>query len=169
VKSGAGQYFTPRPLIQRDRRCHGAPKPGEMICDPACGTGGFLLAAHDYVAEALAQQDCRRRVEATARGKLHGLRSMELADSPGCAAMNLVLHGMGEPGVRADRGGCATRWRHDPGERYDVVLTNPPFGKKSQHHHRGRGGQGQQGERHRRIATTSGPPPRTSSSTSCST
>ena len=49
VKTGAGQYFTPRPLI-------GAivdvmqPEPGMRICDPACGTGGFLLAAHDYIA-----------------------------------------------------------------------------------------------------------------------
>lgn len=48
TKSGAGQYFTPRPLIQAIVDAM-APKPGETICDPACGTGGFLLAAHDYV------------------------------------------------------------------------------------------------------------------------
>ena len=48
VKGGAGQYFTPRPLIQAMVDCM-SPKPGETICDPACGTGGFLLAAHDYV------------------------------------------------------------------------------------------------------------------------
>ncbi|MDZ7652842.1 MAG: N-6 DNA methylase [Burkholderiaceae bacterium] len=50
TKSGAGQYFTPRPLIQAIVDVM-APKPGETICDPACGTGGFLLAAHDYVAD----------------------------------------------------------------------------------------------------------------------
>ncbi len=72
TKSGAGQYFTPRPLIDSDhpwssafgraaraqfrfrRNCQAivdtmAPRPGETISDPACGTGGFLLAAHDYV------------------------------------------------------------------------------------------------------------------------
>src|SRR5574337_1944316 len=48
VKGGAGQYFTPRPLIAAMVDCV-APKPGDTICDPACGTGGFLLSAHDYV------------------------------------------------------------------------------------------------------------------------
>jgi len=48
AKSGAGQYFTPRPLIQAMVDVV-QPKPQETVCDPACGTGGFLLAAHDYV------------------------------------------------------------------------------------------------------------------------
>ena len=48
TKSGAGQYFTPRPLIRAMVDVI-QPKPGEKICDPACGTGGFLLAAHDYI------------------------------------------------------------------------------------------------------------------------
>src|SRR5512142_996092 len=50
VKGGAGQYFTPRPLIAAMVEAM-APEPGQIICDPACGTGGFLLAAHDYVAK----------------------------------------------------------------------------------------------------------------------
>ena len=50
TKSGAGQYFTPRPLIRAVVDCI-APKPKETICDPACGTGGFLLASHDYIAK----------------------------------------------------------------------------------------------------------------------
>jgi type I restriction enzyme M protein len=50
TKSGAGQYFTPRPLIQAMVDCI-APRPGETICDPACGTGGFLFAAHNHVAD----------------------------------------------------------------------------------------------------------------------
>ena len=50
IKSGAGQYFTPRPLIDAIVRVI-APQPGETVCDPVCGTGGFLLAAHDYVTE----------------------------------------------------------------------------------------------------------------------
>ena len=47
-KSGAGQYFTPRPLIQAMVDCIN-PQMGETVCDPACGTGGFLLAAYDYM------------------------------------------------------------------------------------------------------------------------
>ena len=49
VKSGAGQYFTPRPLIDAIVDCI-QPQPGEVIADPACGTGGFLLSAHSYLA-----------------------------------------------------------------------------------------------------------------------
>jgi type I restriction enzyme M protein len=49
VKGGAGQYFTPRALIQAIVGCV-RPAPGELIADPACGTGGFLLATHDYLA-----------------------------------------------------------------------------------------------------------------------
>ena len=48
TKSGAGQYFTPRPLIQAMVDAV-APKPGESVCDPACGTGGFLFTAHNYI------------------------------------------------------------------------------------------------------------------------
>ncbi len=48
VKSGAGQYFTPRPVIETIVKCVN-PKIGETVCDPACGTGGFLLAAYDHM------------------------------------------------------------------------------------------------------------------------
>ena len=48
TKSGAGQYFTPRPLVDAIVACI-SPKPGEVICDPACGTAGFLLTAHEHV------------------------------------------------------------------------------------------------------------------------
>ena len=54
TKGGAGQYFTPRPLIQAIVDCV-RPQPGETIGDPACGTAGFLLAAHDYIVESQPQ------------------------------------------------------------------------------------------------------------------
>ena len=60
TKSGAGQYFTPRPLIQAMVDCM-RPSPARRVCDPACGTGGFLLAAHDYIGRAQPQPDPRRR------------------------------------------------------------------------------------------------------------
>ena len=125
TKSGAGQYFTPRPLIAAMVDCI-APKPGETICDPACGTGGFLLAAHDHVAE--------HHVNLTREQKKHlkdkAFTGYELVQSTArLAAMNMMLHGIGSdrsvPIVVADALAA------DPGARFDVVLANPPFGKKS--------------------------------------
>jgi type I restriction enzyme M protein len=125
VKGGAGQYFTPRPLIQAMVDCV-APKPGETICDPACGTGGFLLAAHDYVVKHnpnLTKAEKKKLKEETLKG-------YELVQSVvRLCAMNLLLHGIGsqdfEPVEAADS------LASDPGERFNIVLTNPPFGKKS--------------------------------------
>jgi type I restriction enzyme M protein len=68
IKSGAGQYFTPRPLI-RAMVDMMRPQPGDTICDPACGTGGFLLAAHDYIATQSGSLD---------RDQWHHLRSKAL-------------------------------------------------------------------------------------------
>jgi type I restriction enzyme M protein len=125
VKTGAGQYFTPRPLIQAIVEAV-SPKPGETICDPACGTGGFLLAAHDYIVKHhpnLTKAQKKALKEETLRGceLVHGVARL--------CAMNLLLHGIGsqdyEPIVVADS------LAGDPGDRYDIVLTNPPFGKKS--------------------------------------
>ena len=125
TKSGAGQYFTPRPLIQAMVDCI-APRPGETICDPACGTGGFLFAAHNHVAD--------HNPNLTREQKKHlkekALRGWELVQSTArLAAMNMMLHGIGSdksvPIVVADALAA------DPGERFDVVLANPPFGKKS--------------------------------------
>jgi type I restriction enzyme M protein len=125
TKSGAGQYFTPRPLIQAMVEAV-APKPGDTVCDPACGTGGFLLAAHDYVVKHhpnLTKAQKKALKEESLRGceLVHGVARL--------CAMNLLLHGIGcqdyEPIVVSDS------LAGDPGDRYQVVLTNPPFGKKS--------------------------------------
>jgi len=125
VKGGAGQYFTPRPLIAAMVDVV-APRPGQAICDPACGTGGFLLAAHDYLAKHHALD--RAQKKKLKSGTLFGI---ELVDSvTRLCAMNLLLHGIGGeleedlPVVTKD----ALAGKH--GE-YEIVLANPPFGKKS--------------------------------------
>ena len=90
VKGGAGQYFTPRPLIAAMVDVV-APQPGQAICDPACGTGGFLLAAHDYLAKHHALD--RAQKKKLKSGTFFGI---ELVDSvTRLCAMNLLLHGIG--------------------------------------------------------------------------
>ena len=127
TKGGAGQYFTPRPVIQAMVDCI-QPQPGEVILDPACGTGGFLLATHDYIAG-------HHKLDKSQKKHLRykALRGVELVDSvTRLCAMNLFLHGIGpndgetEPPIRTD-----DSLRNEPTDHVDVVLTNPPFGKKS--------------------------------------
>jgi type I restriction enzyme M protein len=131
VKGGAGQYFTPRPLIAAMVEVV-APQPNQTICDPACGTGGFLLAAHDFIARTPGLDKAQKK-----RLKNGTLFGIELVDSvTRLCAMNLLLHGIGGadgdipisdadlPVVTKD----ALAGKH--GE-YEIVLANPPFGKKS--------------------------------------
>jgi type I restriction enzyme M protein len=140
VKGGAGQYFTPRPLIAAMVDVV-APQPGQTICDPACGTGGFLLAAHDYLAKHYALD--RAQKKKLKSGTFFGI---ELVDSvTRLCAMNLLLHGIGEGGSGVSplndeneekrRDAASTIVTKDAlagkhGE-YEIVLANPPFGKKS--------------------------------------
>jgi type I restriction enzyme M protein len=126
TKSGAGQYFTPRPLIQAIVDAI-APKPGESICDPACGTGGFLLAAHDALVSNnphMTRQELKSLKEETFKG-------WELVQATArLCAMNLMLHGIS--GLDSDLPlAVADSLAADPGDRFNIILTNPPFGKKS--------------------------------------
>ncbi len=92
TKSGAGQYFTPRPLIQAMVEVM-RPEPGQTICDPAAGTGGFLLAAHDYIAKKFAPLD-KGQLEHLNKKALHG---WEIVDNTArLCVMNLYLHGIGD-------------------------------------------------------------------------
>jgi len=126
TKSGAGQYFTPRPLISAIVDCI-APKPKETICDPACGTGGFLLASHEYIADSKhykLNKEEKRFLDEKA------LRGFELVHNAArLCAMNMMLHGIGHdedlPLTVTDS------LASHPGEYFEIVLTNPPFGKKS--------------------------------------
>lgn len=88
-KSGAGQYFTPRPLIQAIVDCIN-PQMGETVCDPACGTGGFLLTAYDYMKGQSASKEKRDFLRDKA---LHGVDNTPLVVT--LASMNLYLHGIG--------------------------------------------------------------------------
>ena len=128
TKGGAGQYFTPRPLIRAIVDCI-RPQPGEVICDPACGTGGFLLASHEYISAHNSTLDRKQKKHL----KLEALRGVELVDAVArLCAMNLLLHGVGPEGDEAAPPiAVDDSLRSDPGSRYSIVLTNPPFGKKS--------------------------------------
>ncbi|MGC9224918.1 MAG: type I restriction-modification system subunit M, partial [Terracidiphilus sp.] len=125
-KKGAGQYFTPRVLIQTICRLMKPDPRGRKdftIADPACGTGGFLIGAYEWlVAESKGvfdRADAKRIRTKTYFGQDLVARPRRLA------LMNLYLHGV-EPHIYLGD----TLYEPDRGERYDVVLTNPPFGTK---------------------------------------
>jgi type I restriction enzyme M protein len=124
VKGGAGQYFTPRPLI----RALGdvmQPQPGEMVCDPACGTGGFLLIAHDFV-----RNHNKLDKKQLTFLNTEQLRGVELVDSVArLCCMNLVLHAIGSDATHVPV--MVKDALADKHGEYEMVLTNPPFGKKS--------------------------------------
>lgn len=123
TKSGAGQYFTPRPLITAIVEVM-RPGPGMTTYDPACGTGGFLLAVHDYISNHYSLDKGQKRSL-----KLNALRGKDIVDNVvRLCVMNLYLHGIGGDESPIDTGDALIS---DPGERFDMVLTNPPFGKKS--------------------------------------
>ena len=124
TKSGAGQYFTPRALIQAMVECV-RPEPLKTIADPACGTGGFFLGAQQWL---LAQGLNRKAAEFLRHQTFHG--NEIVAGTRRMCLMNLFLHNIGdltgEPTV--DRADALIA---DTGKRFDYVLANPPFGKKS--------------------------------------
>ncbi len=125
VKSGAGQYFTPRPLIQAIVDVM-QPRPGMTIMDPAAGTGGFLLAAYDYISKHFAPD---MDSEEKRRLKRDALRGVEIVDAAArLCAMNLFLHGIGGDHSPIH---VADSLAAKDSDHYDLVLTNPPFGKKS--------------------------------------
>ena len=125
-KSGAGQYFTPRALVQAMVDCV-QPTVADTVVDPACGTGGFLLMAHEYAARDAGS------MTPTERDHLQDsfVTGFELVDNTArLAAMNMLLHGIGTAGG-ASLIDVRDSLVADPGRRWSVVLTNPPFGTKS--------------------------------------
>jgi len=120
-KSGAGQYFTPRSLIQAMVDVT-RPKIGETVCDPACGTGGFLLAAYDYMKN---QSQDKEKQDFLRNEALSGVDNTALVVT--LASMNLYLHGIGtnrSPII------CRDSLEKAPENLVDVILANPPFGTR---------------------------------------
>jgi type I restriction enzyme M protein len=125
-KKGAGQYFTPRPLIQSMVRCI---KPDPRVSkdfkigDPACGTGGFLVAAYEWLKDQTGGAFDRETAQRIRKQTYYG---QDLVARPRrLALMNLYLHQV-EPHITLGD----SIYEVPPSERFDVVLTNPPFGIK---------------------------------------
>jgi type I restriction enzyme M protein len=125
TKSGAGQYFTPRALIKAMVTCI-APEPGKAIADPACGTGGFFLAAYDYLVKSGTLTPAQKRFL-----KSETFYGNEIvAGTRRLCLMNLFLHNIGE--IDGNSLIAATdALIAQPSQTVDYVLANPPFGKKS--------------------------------------
>ena len=127
IKSGAGQYFTPRPLIKAMVRCI-RPEPMKSVADPCCGSGGFLLAAQDFITDPENYTLDREQKEYLKAEAFHGNEIVPTTFK--LCLMNLYLHNIGDiyGNIPVTLGDALLM---DSGERYDYVLTNPPFGKKS--------------------------------------
>ena len=125
VKSGAGQYFTPRPLIRAMVKCL-RPEPMKTIADPCCGSGGFFLAAQSFIADNYSLD--RDQKEFLKNQTFYG--NELVATTYKLCLMNLYLHNIGDiyGQIPVQNGDSLLT---DPGWRVDYVLTNPPFGKKS--------------------------------------
>jgi len=125
TKSGAGQYFTPRALIKAMVECV-RPQPSKTIADPAAGTGGFFLAAYDFLVSAYQMNQSQKAF--LKRETFFG--NEIVAGTRRLALMNMFLHNIGEidgESMISPNDALVA----DSGKRFDYVLANPPFGKKS--------------------------------------
>lgn len=126
TKSTAGQYFTPRALIEAIVDVV-QPTVADRVVDPACGTGGFLLAAHAYATREAGELTPPEREHLRTKF-VHGVDIG--ATTSRLASMNLLLHGLGSisgDSLISSKDSLIA----DPGERWSVVLANPPFGRSS--------------------------------------
>lgn len=129
TKSGAGQYFTPRPLINTIVKCV-QPKPDKTICDPACGSGGFLLSSYQYITNCNDYILDRGQKEKLKYETFYGVELVRETYQE--CLMNLFLHGIGDlVGDKPISIECTDSLLSKPNRLYDYVLANPPFGRKS--------------------------------------
>lgn len=128
-KSGAGQYFTPRPLIDSMVEVM-KPKPGDIVQDPAAGTGGFLIAASRYMREHSNYDewtDAQQRWYV--RNTFYGMEHVQ--DTHRLALMNLMLHGLeSDPNAAGIHYGDTLSPEGQSLPPATLILTNPPFGTK---------------------------------------
>jgi len=123
VKGGAGQYFTPRALIKAMVEVT-RPEPGQTIGDPGCGTGGFFLGAHEYIDKNFNLDRDQKKFL-----KEEAFKGWDIvSEVVRLCAMNLYLHGIGSDESHIINSDSLAM---DPGDRFDIIMTNPPFGKKS--------------------------------------
>lgn len=127
TKSGAGQYFTPRALIRAMVDCI-RPEPGKTIADPACGTGGFFLAAHDFLTDPENFALDKDQKALLKQGTFFG--NEIVAGTRRLCLMNMFLHGIGEM-TGETLVSPTDALVSPPRKTFDYVLANPPFGKKS--------------------------------------
>ena len=122
TKSEAGQYFTPRPLIKAMVEVM-RPEPMQTICDPACGTGGFFLAAYNYISKNF---NLNRDQKESLKFETFSGADIDPKYVRLCV-MNLLLHGINDTGTIITTEDSLVM---DTYKRYDMVLSNPPFGTK---------------------------------------
>ncbi|TAM61689.1 MAG: SAM-dependent DNA methyltransferase [Rhodanobacter sp.] len=126
TKSGAGQYFTPRALIQAMVECV-RPEPKKTVADPACGTGGFFLGVHEWLTRPGSRLN-PTQAKFLRHDTFHG--NEIVASARRMCLMNLFLHNIGDidgaPAVERSDALISEPYKH-----FDYVLANPPFGKKS--------------------------------------
>jgi type I restriction enzyme M protein len=121
----SGEFYTPRPVIRFIvQQVH--PKLGEIVLDPACGTGGFLVETLEHLAPNVQTTDQRRMLH----DNLRGIEKKPLPYLLGM--MNLVLHGVGQPNIIRGNALSKPITQISKSERVDVVLTNPPFGAEEE-------------------------------------
>jgi len=117
----SGEFYTPRPVIRFVAQ-QVDPRLGEVVLDPACGTGGFLVEAYEHIAPSVETVEQRRELQAN----LRGIEKKPLPYLLGM--MNLVLHGIEQPAIVRDNALSSPVTQIRAADRVDVVLTNPPFG-----------------------------------------
>jgi type I restriction enzyme M protein len=118
----SGEFYTPRPVIRLMVECV-QPRLGETVLDPACGTGGFLVAALDHLS---AQKQKAQDEAVLQEGTIHGIEKKSLPYL--LSTMNLMLHGLRDPDIRHTNALIRPLKEIGPKDRVDVILTNPPFG-----------------------------------------
>ena len=121
----AGEYYTPRAVVQFMVEMT-APQLGDRVFDPACGTGGFLTAAYEFLHAQVKTADDRQTL-------MQSIRGVEKKPLPHLLCMtNLLLHGVDVPVVERDNTLGKSLVNYKPADKVDVILTNPPFGGKEE-------------------------------------